>query len=75
MASGSRARVSFLPIVALALVFNVTNTVAFTYADRDAKKRWATGMATQGLVGGALGGLGSSIVGGLARGAVGKMFG
>jgi tRNA A37 threonylcarbamoyladenosine dehydratase len=47
---------------------------AFSYADRDAKKRWATGMATQGMLGGALGGVGSSIVGGLARGAVGKLW-
>ncbi|KAI5476376.1 protein of DUF846 family [Pseudohyphozyma bogoriensis] len=66
--------VSFLPIVMLALVFNVTNTVGYTYADRDAKRKWATGMAAQGMLGN-LGGIGGSLVGSLASGAMGKLFG
>ncbi|KAK4706139.1 hypothetical protein P7C70_g78, partial [Phenoliferia sp. Uapishka_3] len=66
--------VSFLPIVMLALVFNVTNTVGYTYADRDAKRRWATGMAAGGMLG-SLGGVGGSLIGSMAQGAFSKMFG
>ncbi|GAA5870439.1 hypothetical protein JCM16303_002004 [Sporobolomyces ruberrimus] len=95
---------SFLPIVMLALVFNVTNTVGYTYenqnstgfpplslslslscdrgslstqkllADRDAKRRWATGMAANGMLG-SMGGFGGSIVTGLATTAYSKFFG
>ncbi|GAA5993294.1 hypothetical protein JCM5350_005081, partial [Sporobolomyces pararoseus] len=94
---------SFLPIVALALVFNLTNTVGYTYgesfilfprkfvespelthspcalrkrhiADRDAKRRWATGMAANGMLG-SMGGFGGSIVTGLASTAYSKFFG
>lgn len=35
-ADSDTSNISFLPIVLLALVFNCTNTVGFTYADRDA---------------------------------------
>ncbi|GAA6002674.1 hypothetical protein JCM10207_007621 [Rhodosporidiobolus poonsookiae] len=73
--------ISFLPIVLLALVFNMTNTVGYTYAvrprfffDRDAKRRWATGMAATGF-GGQLGGLGGSIVSGIASSAYSRFFG
>ncbi|GAA6059385.1 hypothetical protein JCM10212_003283 [Sporobolomyces blumeae] len=68
---------SFLPIVILALVFNLTNTVGYTYVrqeDRDAKRRWATGMAANGMLG-SMGGFGSSIVTGLASTAYSKFFG
>ena len=63
------SNISFLPIVMLALIFNVTNTVSlssrllragrliptilqvgFTYADRDAKRKWATGMAASSML-------------------------
>ncbi|BGP36410.1 Golgi apparatus membrane protein tvp23 [Rhodotorula kratochvilovae] len=60
--------ISFLPIVMLALVFNVTNT------DRDAKRRWATGMAASGMLG-QLGGVGGSIVSGIASTAYRKFLG
>lgn len=66
--------ISFMPIVLLALVFNVTNTIGYTYADRDAKKRWATGIAASGMLG-QIGGLGGSVVSGLAQSAMGKVFG
>ncbi|CEQ38802.1 SPOSA6832_00260 [Sporobolomyces salmonicolor] len=74
--------VSFLPIVMLALVFNVTNTVGYTYGsaarqkgdDRDAKRRWATGMAASGMLG-SMGGLGGSIVSGIASTAYSRIFG
>lgn len=65
---------SFVPIVLLALVFNVTNTVGYTYADRDAKRRWASGMTAGGLLG-QMGGFGGSIVTSLATNAVGRFFG
>ncbi|BGP12386.1 Golgi apparatus membrane protein tvp23 [Rhodosporidiobolus nylandii] len=55
--------VSFLPIVLLALVFNVTNTVGYTY-----------GMSAGNLLG-QMGGLGGSIVGGLASSAYSRFFG
>ncbi|GJN92162.1 hypothetical protein Rhopal_005192-T1 [Rhodotorula paludigena] len=76
---------SFLPIVMLALVFNLTNTWGYTYAvcsysspsrgsrDRDAKRRWATGMAAGGMLG-QVGGLGGSIVSGLASSAYSRFF-
>lgn len=80
--------ISFLPIVMLALVFNLTNSIGYTYAvrfialissadteqDKDSKKKWASGMASSSLLGG-MGGMGGSIVGGLAQGVMGKVFG
>ncbi|KAF5356072.1 hypothetical protein D9756_003926 [Leucocoprinus leucothites] len=62
----------FIPIVILALVFNVTNAVGFTYADRDAKQRWANN-----VVGGSwgLGGIGGSIITGAVKKSVGRVFG
>ncbi|THH05102.1 hypothetical protein EW145_g5034 [Phellinidium pouzarii] len=53
---------TFLPIVILALVFNITNAVGFTYADRDAKQRWANNMAASGWSMG-IGGLGGQLLG------------
>ncbi|SCV68099.1 BQ2448_220 [Microbotryum intermedium] len=103
---------SFLPIVALALVFNLTNAVGYTYdahpwnllsqlsgsrkflgygpfgqhhvnpslispshrhQDRDAKRRWATGVGMSGLLG-SVGGLGGSMVTGLASNAFSRFF-
>ncbi|GMK54135.1 hypothetical protein CspeluHIS016_0107210 [Cutaneotrichosporon spelunceum] len=65
--------ISFLPIVLLALVFNLSNVVGFTYADSDAQKRWANAAAGSNIFGG-MGGLGSQLVGGLVRGSVGRFF-
>lgn len=45
----------------------------WTDADRDAKKRWASGMAANNLLGGFTG-VGGQIVSGLGRAAIGKMF-
>jgi len=69
-----RFSLSFVPIVVLALVFNVTNAVGFTYADRDAKKRWASNVAAKGWNMG-LGGIGGQIVGSVVKNSVGKAFG
>ncbi|ODN92022.1 cytoplasmic protein [Cryptococcus wingfieldii CBS 7118] len=67
--------VSFLPIVALALVFNLSNLVGFTYADRDAQKRWASGIASGNLFGFGMGGIGGQLVGGAVKNTLGKVFG
>lgn len=63
---------SFIPIVLLALVFNITNAVGFTYADRDAKQRWA-----DNIMGSAwgLGGLGSQLLTSAVQRSVGRVFG
>jgi len=66
--------ISFLPIVLLALVFNFTNVIGFTYADRDAKRKWATGIAASGVLG-QLGGVGGSLVSGLLRSGISKVLG
>ncbi|KAH9808864.1 hypothetical protein DFH28DRAFT_907190 [Melampsora americana] len=59
---------SFLPIVLLALVFNFTNTIGFTYADRDSKRK--LGSSATNLFNNFGGGLMSS----LAKASMGKMF-
>ncbi|KAG8679665.1 Golgi apparatus membrane protein tvp23 [Ceratobasidium sp. 394] len=64
----------FLPIVGLALVFNITNVIGFTYADRDAKHRWASSVAAGGWNMG-MGGLGGQILGSAVRNSVGRVFG
>lgn len=67
-----RFNLSFLPIVILALVFNITNAVGFTYADRDAKQRWANTVAGTGWN---VGGFGGRILSGVVRNSIGKVFG
>lgn len=64
----------FIPIVILALIFNVTNCIGFSYADRDAKQRWASGVASAGWNMG-LGGFGGSIMTGVMKNSVGRVFG
>ncbi|KAI0304845.1 Golgi apparatus membrane protein TVP23 [Russula brevipes] len=63
---------SFVPIVVLALVFNVTNVIGFTYADRDAKKRWANNIVSSNW---SLGGLGGQMLTGVVKNSVGRVFG
>jgi len=65
---------AFVPIVILALVFNITNAVGFTYADRDAKQRWANSVANSGWSMG-IGGLGGQILTGAVKSGVGRIFG
>ncbi|RPD82609.1 DUF846-domain-containing protein [Lentinus tigrinus ALCF2SS1-7] len=65
---------SFVPIVVLALVFNVTNAIGFTYADRDAKQKWANNLASSGWNMG-MGGLGGQILTGVVKNSVGRVFG
>jgi len=69
-----RFNIAFLPIVFLALVFSITNAIGFTYADRDAKQRWAASVALGGWNMG-LGGLGGQIIGGVVKNSVGRAFG
>jgi hypothetical protein len=79
-----------VPIVVLALVFNVTNAVGFTYAcvstssdltvmltpssDRDAKQRWANSVVSSGWSLG-LGGIGGQLISGAVQKSVGRVFG
>ncbi|CED84897.1 golgi apparatus membrane protein tvp23 [Phaffia rhodozyma] len=65
--------VSFLPIVALALVFNLSNVLGFTYADRDAKARWANSVS--GGMGDMFGmsGLGGQVVGGMVKSSLSRV--
>jgi len=60
-----------VPTTVLALIFNVTNVVGFTYADRDAKEKLASGMAwNMGF-----GGIGSQLLTGAVKNSVGRVFG
>ncbi|KAJ3971340.1 Golgi apparatus membrane protein TVP23 [Lentinula raphanica] len=63
---------AFIPIVILALVFNITNAIGFTYADRDAKQRWANHVVGGGW---GLGSLGGQLITGAVQKGVGRMFG
>lgn len=65
----------YLPIVALALVFNLSNVLGFTYADRDAKQRWANSAMGSSFGLGSIGGLGGQLVGGAMRSGLGRVFG
>ncbi|KAF5382974.1 hypothetical protein D9757_006369 [Collybiopsis confluens] len=65
--------VQFIPIVMLALVFNITNAIGFTYADRDAKQRWANSVVSGGWSLG-LGGIGGQLITGAVQKGVGRMF-
>ncbi|KAJ7173869.1 Golgi apparatus membrane protein TVP23 [Mycena filopes] len=69
-----RFKLTFIPIVILALVFNVTNAVGFTYADRDAKQRWANSVVGSGWNMG-LGGIGGQLISGAVQRGVGRVFG
>ncbi|KAL1760854.1 Golgi apparatus membrane protein TVP23 [Schizophyllum commune] len=65
---------SFIPVVVLALVFNFTNVIGFTYADRDAKQRWAKDNMGGFSLGG-LSGIGGQILTGAVKSSVGRVFG
>ncbi|KAH7883757.1 hypothetical protein F5I97DRAFT_2065299 [Phlebopus sp. FC_14] len=69
-----RFNLSFVPIVILALVFNITNAVGFSYADRDAKQRWANSVAGPAWSMG-MGGIGGQILTGVVKNSVGRIFG
>jgi len=62
----------FLPIVVLALVFNITNVIGFTYADREAKTRWAQNVASGAW---SFGGISGQLLGGVVKNSVGRVFG
>ncbi|KAF9455706.1 Golgi apparatus membrane protein TVP23 [Collybia nuda] len=64
---------AFIPIVILALVFNITNVIGFTYADRDAKQKWADSVVSSGWNLG-LGGVGGQILAGAVKNSVGRVF-
>ncbi|KAI0961475.1 Golgi apparatus membrane protein tvp23, variant 4 [Taiwanofungus camphoratus] len=64
--------VSFTPIVIIGLLFNFTNAIGFTYADRDAKQKWATDFASSGWTMG-MGALGSPFLT-VVKNSVGRVF-
>ncbi|KAI7870560.1 FAM18B, partial [Spinellus fusiger] len=67
-------KASWLVIVVVAVVLNVANVYGYTQCDKDAKKKWATGMATHT----ALGSLGSSatgLIGKAVTSGLGSVFG
>ncbi|RXW18240.1 hypothetical protein EST38_g7617 [Candolleomyces aberdarensis] len=66
---------AFIPIVILALVFNITNVIGFTYADRDAKQKWANSLGAGAWGLGGLGGIGGQIITGAVKRGVGRVFG
>jgi len=60
-----------VPTTILALIFNVTNVIGFTYADRDAKEKWTSGMAwNMGFSG-----IGGQLFTGAVKNSVGRVFG
>jgi hypothetical protein len=60
-----------VPTTILALIFNTTNVIGFTYADRDAKEKWASGVAwNMGF-----GGIGGQLLTGAVKNSVGRVFG
>lgn len=65
--------ISFIPIVALAFVFNITNVIGFTYADRDAKQRWASSVVSSNWSLG-FGGIGGQILTGAVKKSVARVF-
>jgi len=69
-----KLRVDFIPIITLALVFNITNVIGFTYADRDAKQKWANSV-TGGAWSLGIGGIGDQILTGAVKKGVGRVFG
>ncbi|KAJ6485942.1 Golgi apparatus membrane protein TVP23 [Mycena sanguinolenta] len=69
-----RFKVTYVPIVVLALVFNATNAIGFTYADRDSKKRWAEGVVSSGW-GLGLGGIGGQLLTGAVKKSVSRVLG
>ncbi|KAG8972119.1 Golgi apparatus membrane protein tvp23 [Tulasnella sp. 425] len=68
LTTSSSAR--FLPIVGLAIVFNVTNAIGFTYADRDAKQRWASSVGS----GWGVAGVGGQILGSMVTSGIGRLI-
>jgi len=68
--------IRFLPIVALALVFNLSNLLGFSYADRAQQRQWASSIAAHGnLLGFGAGGIGGQLMGSVLRGGLGRVFG
>ena len=59
----------------LALVFNLSNLLGFTYADRDAQKRWANSAFSSGnILGFGFGGIGGQLVGGMVKNSLGRVL-
>jgi len=61
----------WLLLIAVALVLNIANVYAYTQCDADAKRRWATGLATNAVLGG--GGV-TGFMGRMVSQGVGSLF-
>ncbi|KAI9249586.1 hypothetical protein EDC94DRAFT_683259 [Helicostylum pulchrum] len=64
---------SWLIIVGVALALNLANVYGYSQCDKDAKKKWATGMATRSALG-SLGSGASGLVGKAFSSGIGKVF-
>lgn len=64
---------SWLVIVAVALALNMANVYGYSQCDKEAKKKWATGMATRSALG-SLGSGASGLVGKAFTSGIGKVF-
>ncbi|KAG2231545.1 hypothetical protein INT48_005048, partial [Thamnidium elegans] len=64
---------SWLIIVGVALALNLANVYGYSQCDKDAKKKWATGMATRSALG-SLGSGASGLVGKAFTSGIGKVF-
>ncbi|CAO3579201.1 unnamed protein product [Absidia cylindrospora] len=51
-------KATWLVIVVVAIILNMANVVGYTQCDKDAKRKWATGMAAQSAFGSLTGGAG-----------------
>ncbi|TFL06682.1 hypothetical protein BDV98DRAFT_559817 [Pterulicium gracile] len=69
-----RLSFSSVPIIVLALIFNFANAIGFTYADRDAKQRWASGIVSSNWSLPGLGGIGGQLLTGAVKNGVGRVF-
>ncbi|KAI9026457.1 hypothetical protein CLU79DRAFT_741832 [Phycomyces nitens] len=67
-------KASWLVIVAVALILNVANVYGYTQCDKDAKRKWATGMAAQSALG-SLGSGASGFIGKAVTSGLGNFFG
>ncbi|KAI7902262.1 uncharacterized protein BX663DRAFT_512287 [Cokeromyces recurvatus] len=64
---------SWLIIVGVALALNMANVYGYTQCDKDAKKRWATGMAARSALG-SLGSGATGLIGQALSSGIGKVF-
>ncbi|ORY95816.1 hypothetical protein BCR43DRAFT_459733 [Syncephalastrum racemosum] len=67
-------KISWLVIVVVAIILNVANVYGYTQCDKDAKKKWASGIAAQTALG-SLGSTATGFVGKAVGSGLGQFFG